>query len=260
VIDTSGYVPGTVRRSAQALRDSARYLFVSSISVYADFTSGPDESARTAPLDPEHPVDELRADYANYGPLKALCEDEVRTVFERQATIVRPGLIVGPHDPTGRFSYWPHRIARGGNVVVPAPPDGVVQFVDVRDLAGWMLDLCERDREGTFNATGTGTPWRELAETCRTVAGSDATFTWLPGEFLAEQGVGEWMELPLWIHAADMRGLHRADVSRAVEEGLRSRPLEETVAATLADARETEDAGLKPERETALLAAWKEAA
>ena len=259
IIDTSGYVPRLVRASSEALAASGLYLFVSSISVYADLSVGPNESSPTAGLG-EHSADELREDYANYGALKALCEEEVRTVFGPRTLIVRPGLIVGPHDPTGRFTYWPHRIARGGDVVVPAPANRKVQFVDVRDLAAWMVDLAERGEGGTYNAVQPGTPWNDLAETCRAVAGSDARFAWLPGAFLVEQGVGQWMELPMWIEEADMAGPHQADVSRAVEAGLTFRPLEETVAGTLAAAQLTETAGLRPEREGALLAAWKEAA
>ena len=259
IIDTSGYVPRVVRASSEALADSGLYLFVSSISVYADLSVGPNESSPTAGLG-EHSADELREDYANYGALKALCEEEVRTVFGPRTLIVRPGLIVGPHDPTGRFTYWPHRIARGGDVVVPAPANRKVQFVDVRDLAAWMVALAERGEGGTYNAVQPGTPWGDLAETCRAVTGSDARFAWLPGAFLVEQGVGQWMELPMWIEEADMAGLHQADVSRAVEAGLTFRPLEETVAGTLAAAQLTETAGLRPEREGALLAAWKEAA
>jgi 2'-hydroxyisoflavone reductase len=257
VVDTSGYVPRTVRASAEALADSKLYLFVSSISVYADFSTGQDETAPTAELG-EHSADELREDYANYGALKALCEHEVEAVFGFRALTVRPGLIVGPWDPTGRFTYWPHRIARGGDVLVPAPPEAKAQFIDVRDLAAWLVALCERGQTGTYNATSPGTSWRELVETCRDVAGSDARFVWLPGAFLAGQGVGQWMELPLWLHDLDKVGL--LDVSRGIEAGLTFRPLEETVAATLADAETTDTAGLTPEREAELLNAWKEAA
>jgi 2'-hydroxyisoflavone reductase len=257
VIDTSGYVPHVVRASASALRDETeQYLFVSSISVYADFSAGADEDAPTAALG-DLPADELREDYSNYGPLKALCEEAVRGVFGDRALIVRPGLIAGPHDPTGRFTYWPHRVARGGDVVAPAPPERTVQFVDVRDLAAWMLDLCERKTAGTFNATNPGVSWRELLETCRQVTRSDARFVWLPDEFLVERGIGEWMELPLWIQDPEWVGLHLADVSRALAAGLELRPLEETVRATLERAEPTDEAGLTPEREQMLLKAWR---
>jgi 2'-hydroxyisoflavone reductase len=164
VIDTSGYVPHVVRASAEALSDSGPYCFVSSISVYADFSRPPNEESALAPLGTD-PIDELTSDFSNYGALKALCETAVADVFGDRALVVRPGLIVGPHDPTGRFTYWPHRVARGGDVLAPAPPERLAQFIDVRDLAAWIVDLCERDVAGTFNATNQGVPWGELLET-----------------------------------------------------------------------------------------------
>jgi 2'-hydroxyisoflavone reductase len=255
VIDNCGYVPHVVRASAEALVGAGRYLFVSTISVYADFSRPMDEESAVATLG-DHPVDELTADFSNYGSLKALCETAVREVFDSRALIVRPGLIVGPHDPTGRFTYWPHRFARGGEVLAPARPDRPTQFVDVRDLAVWMIELCERNVGGTFNATNSGVPWRELLETCRDVVGADAEITWVPDEFLVEHGVGEWMELPLWIADPAMSAADEVVVDRALAAGLRFRPLVDTVHATLDEAEPTDTAGLTPEREAALLAAW----
>lgn len=255
VIDTCGYVPHVVRASAEALSDSGRYCFVSSISVYADFSNPMDEESALAPLG-DHPVDELTADFANYGPLKGLCEATVEDVFDGRALVVRPGLIVGPHDPSGRFTYWPHRFARGGEVLAPARPDRLTQFVDVRDLAEWMVDLVEQGVGGTFNATNAGCTWRELLETCRQVAESDAEITWVPDEFLVEQEVGEWMELPLWIADPAMSAADEAVVDRALAAGLRFRPLAETVRGVLDEAEPTDAAGLTPEREAELLAAW----
>jgi len=255
-VDPSGYVPHVVRASAELLAGSVGcYLFVSSISVYADASRGPSEESSLEPLG-DRPLDRLADDYSNYGPLKALCEDAVRDVFREEALVVRPGLIVGPHDPTGRFTYWPHRIARGGQVIAPGPADRRIQFVDVRDLGSWLVDLCERRQAGTFNATHPGLAWGELAETCREVAGSDARFIWVSDEFLVEQGVGEWMELPLWIQDPEWAGTHSTDVSRAVAAGLRFRPLAETVRATLEEAQPTEEAGLATDRERELLEAW----
>jgi 2'-hydroxyisoflavone reductase len=256
VVDTSGYLPRVVRRSVDALRDSVeRYVFVSSISVYADLSAGPTEGSPRAELG-DMPSDEMRADYGNYGPLKALCEDVVTEVFGERAVIVRPGLIVGPHDPTGRFTYWPHRIARGGEFVVPAPPEATVQFVDVRDLGEWIVDLGERREAGTFNATHPGFSWAELVEACQRVGGNDGRPVWVDSDFLAMQGVGEWMELPLWIQDRESIGMMQADVSRALGAGLAFRPLGDTVRATLELAEPTGDAGLKPEREAELLRAW----
>ena len=244
VLDPSGYVPHVVRRSAEALRDSGRYVFISSISVYPDFDEIRAEGDPTAELG-EASADELASDYSNYGALKALCEAEVEQVFGERTLIVRPGLIVGPHDPTGRFTYWAHRLGRGGEILAPGPPERLTQFIDVRDLAEWTLDAVELDLGGVFNATSEGTPWGEL------LAG--ARVTWVPDEFLQEREVGEWMELPLWIAGVGMT----TDVSRAVAAGLRFRPLEETIAGA-ADAPAVEGVGLTPEREAQLLAAWRE--
>ena len=247
VVDTSGYTPGAVRTSAELLRDSGRYVFVSSVSVYADVSTGPGEESAVAELG-DKPDDELLPDYSNYGALKALCEAEVERVFGERALIVRPGLIVGPHDPTGRFTYWARRLERGGEILAPGPPERNVQFVDVRDLGAWILDAVERGLSGVYNATNEGVPWGEL------LAGGDVT--WVSDEFLAEHEVGEWMELPLWIGSPDYAGMHETDVGRAVRAGLRFRPLEETLAGA-ATAPATEAAGLKPEREAELLEAWK---
>ena len=247
VLDLSGYVPAHVRASAELLRESGHYAFVSSVSVYADFTEGPDEGSPVAELG-DGPVDRLAEDYSNYGPLKALCEDEVRRVFEERALVVRPGLIVGPHDPTGRFTYWARRLARGGELLAPGPPKRRVQFVDARDLGTWLIDCAEARLAGTFNATNEGVAWAEL------LAGADVT--WVDDAFLLEHEVGPWLELPLWVPGeGPFRAMHEVDVSRAVAAGLRFRPVAETLAAA-ATAPETETAGLTPEREAALLAAW----
>jgi 2'-hydroxyisoflavone reductase len=254
VVDTCGYLPQVVQASAEALRNSVgRYLFVSSISAYADFREGPSEDAKRAELADGQPSDEMLPEYENYGPLKALCEDAVLDVYGERAAIVRPGLIAGPYDPTGRFTYWPHRIARGGDFVVPAPPDGRFQLIDVRDIGAWLVELCERGASGAYNATHPGLTWAELVESGLRVTGSDARPVWVQQEWLAEQGVGEWMELPLWLHDAEWVGMNRAETSRAVAAGLEFRPLDDTVRATLEYAATTEDAGLRPERERELL-------
>jgi 2'-hydroxyisoflavone reductase len=253
VIDTCGYLPTVVRRSVEALVDSGAYCFVSSVSVYADFSVPTNEESPVGVLG-DLPDDEVTEE--SYGPLKALCEEAVRDVFGERALVVRPGLIVGPHDPTGRFTYWPHRVARGGEVLAPGPPDRPTQVIDVRDLAEWTVSLCEKGVGGTFNATHPGIAFGSLAETCRAVSSSDAWFTWVTDEFLLEQGVGEWMELPLWIADPALAAADRVAVSRALAAGLGFRPLEDTVRATLELAETTVAAGLAPERETELLAAW----
>jgi 2'-hydroxyisoflavone reductase len=259
VIDTSGYVPAVVRRSAEALRNSVeRYLFVSSVSVYAGFREGPTEASERARLAEGQPDNELSSSYENYGPLKAMCEDVVTEIYGEGALIVRPGLVVGPHDPTGRFTYWPHRVARGGEFVVPGPPEERVQFVDARDLGAWMVDLCEGRESGIFNATHPGLRWTDLVESCLRVTESDGQPVWIDGDWLAERGVGQWMELPLWLHEAESVGMMHADVSRALAAGLTFRPLDDTVQDTLELAGTTEDAGLEPERESELIEAWRQ--
>jgi 2'-hydroxyisoflavone reductase len=255
VLDPSGYVPAVVRDSAEVLAGATgHYLFISSISVYASLAARNGEGSPLAELG-EMPDDRLLEDYSNYGALKVLCEEAVADAFGEVHAIVRPGLIVGAHDPTGRFTYWPHRVARGGEVLAPAPPERRVQFIDVRDLGSWLVELSEQRAAGAYNATHPGQPWGELLETCREVAGSDATFTWVPDSFLVEREVGEWMELPLWIRAPEDAGMHDTDVSRAIAAGLTFRPLAETVRDTLELAQPTADAGLSPEREAELLAA-----
>ena len=257
VVDPSGYVPRDVRASAELLAGSAGfYLFVSSASVYADRSVPMVEGNELEKLG-DLPDDRLLPDYSNYGALKALCEEAVAERFPDAYANVRPGLIVGPHDPTGRFTYWPHRVARGGELAAPAPPHDKVQFIDVRDLAEWMVSLCERRDAGPFNAVNEGIAWDELLSTCRDVSGADATCVWIDGEFLLEHDIEQWMGLPMWIHDEADRGLHRIDVSRAVDAGLTFRPLPETIRGTLDHARTTAEAGLTPEREAELLAAWK---
>ena len=253
VIDTCGYLPGVVRASAEALADSGLYCFVSSVSVYASFKTVNDEESRVAELG-ALPADELTGE--SYGPLKALCEDAVRDVFGARALVVRPGLIVGPHDPTGRFTYWPHRVAHGGEVLAPAPPDAPTQFVDVRDLGAWLVELCAAGGTGTFNATHPGVRWSELLDTCHQVTNSGAEVTWVTPEFLVQHDVGEWMELPLWLVDPALEYADRVEVTRALASGLTFRPLSETVRATLEQAETVDGVGLAPEREAELLAAW----
>ena len=246
VVDTSGYVPAAVRASAELLRDTSLYLFVSSVSVYADMSTPPNEESACAELG-DASADELAEDFSNYGALKALCERAVWDVFRERSLIVRPGLIAGPHDPTGRFTYWARRLARGGEILAPGPPERRAQFVDVRDLAEWMVTCVERRITGVFNATNEGVAWGEL------LAGAE--ITWVSDEYLAEHEVGEWMELPLWIGDPAWAGMHRTDVSRALAAGLRFRPVAETLAGA-AEAPAVDGVGLTPEREAALLASW----
>ena len=248
VVDTSTFLPPVAMSSAQALRDRVgRYLYVSSVSAYADLSLAPVEGAPVATGAPDESEE-------HYGALKAACEQIVEERYGDRALIVRPGLIVGPHDPTGRFTYWPHRVARGGCVLAPGTPHDPKQFIDVRDLAEWMLGRLEHDEGGLFNATGVPIPFGVVLTTCRQVSGSDARFLWAPSERLVAEGVGEWMELPLWIASPEFAGMQQADVSRAVAAGLTFRPLAETIRATLDEAELKDGVGLAPEREAGLLA------
>jgi 2'-hydroxyisoflavone reductase len=253
VVDTCGYLPRDVRASAEALAGSGLYCFVSSVSVYADFSVPVNEESPVAKLG-ELPDDEVTNE--SYGALKALCEDAVRDVFGSHALIVRPGLIVGPHDPTGRFTYWPHRVARGGELLAPAPPDEPMQSIDVRDLGNWIVSLCESSTAGTFNATHPGVSRSELLAACLDVAGSDAEITWVAPELLVAHEVGEWLELPLWLHDPALAYADRVDVGRALGAGLAFRPLADTIRATLEHAATVDGVGLTPEREAELLARW----
>jgi 2'-hydroxyisoflavone reductase len=256
VVDTSAYVPQQVLASAQALTHAAGYyLFVSSVSVYGDLSQPVDEDSPLDELRRGQPDDRLLEDFSNYGPLKVLCERAAAEGFRGPTAAIRPGLIVGPHDPTGRFTYWPHRIARGGETLAPRPAGSQVQFIDVRDLGAWMVHLCELRSEGTFNAANRDVTWKALLDTCREVTGSDAELVWVDPEFLLEQEVGQWMELPMWLH--EDVGIHATDISRAVDAGLRFRPLAETIQGTLDHAETTKEAGLEQEREAELIAAWK---
>lgn len=254
VVDTSGYVPRIVRETIDALGDVGHYTFVSSISVYADVSAPPTESSPVAEL--KEPTEEWRE---AYGELKADCEDVVRERFP-DAFIPRPGLIVGPWDPTGRFTYWPERLAAGGRVLAPAPPDADAQVIDARDLAGWIVRAAEDGTSGTYNAVDRPVARRTLLETCREVAGSDAELVWVDPAFLLDHEVGEWMELPLWLASSEYAGMLSVDPSAAFAAGLETRPLEETVRDTLAWVASGEapnaEAGLDRAKEQKILDSW----
>ncbi len=248
VVDTCGYFPRIVRQSAEALVERVgAYCFISSVSVYADHSGPVDEDSPVGTLEDEA-AEEFGAEHERYGPFKALCEQVVQGTYDKRALVVRPGLIVGPHDPSGRFTYWPHRLGRGGEVLAPGPPERLAQFIDVRDLAEWIVRLLDDGRTGVFNATGEGVPWGDLL--------SGADVTWVTDEFLVSQEVGEWIELPLWIADPAFAGMQLTAVSRAVAAGLRTRPVADTLRDTLTLAEPVDGVGLTPEREAELLAAW----
>ena len=266
VIDTSGYMPAHVAASAKLLKDSKQYLFVSSVSAYADQSRPMDEQADLAEL--EDPDTEEVMKY--YGPLKAACERAAQAEMPAATTVIRPGLIVGPGDPTDRFTYWPVRVARGGEVLAPGRPGDPVQYVDGRDLADFMLRCMEQRLTKTYNAAGPleATTIGSLLGSCKTVSGSDATFTWADTEFLAEQQIAPWMGMPVWVPpGSEVAGLVRVDASRAAADGFATRPTEETVRdtldwwATLPDERTGKlRAGITGEREQAALAVLRKSA
>ncbi len=260
IVDTSARVPRWVYDATGLAADmGAHYTFVSSISVYRDLSAaGVREDAPVHTLEDET-VEEI-TDSETYGALKALCERALAEELPGRGLSVRAGLIVGPYDNTGRFTYWVHRIARGGEVLAPKPREQPVQFVHARDLADWMLASAERRLAGVFNATGPDTPLTlgELLDACGELAEKPVTLHWAEERFLVEQGVEEWSDLPLWVAPGvkeENAGLMSVDVTPALAEGLRFRPLEQTLRDTLAAAEPTADAGLTPERERELLAA-----
>ncbi|MGD8584499.1 MAG: SDR family oxidoreductase [Chloroflexota bacterium] len=259
VIDTCGYVPRVVAQSADLLVETVeRYIFISSISVYAD-ASRPGVNEDSPLLVPETGTEEITGE--SYGPLKVACEQVVEQSFPGRSLIIRPGLIVGPHDPTDRFTYWPVRLHRGGDVLAPAPRNAPVQVIDVRDLAEWIIRCIEEGTTGVLNATGPEHPltMAEMLHLCREAIDSKARLRWLPADYLLAAGVEPWSDLPLWLADDETAGLLATDVSRALATGLVFRPLSQTARDTLAWAHSRPAghqwrAGLSAEREQALLA------
>ena len=241
VIDTSGYVPRVVGASASMLADRMRrYIFVSSLSVLRSASvPGLDESAPLCVLDEPGSEDVPK----HYGALKAACEVTVKNALGDHATIVRPGLIVGPFDATDRFGYWVARFAypsllgdRSERAVVPAPRERPLQFIDARDLAAFMLDLAERDVAGTFNASTPAGHWTmgDVVDACRSIAADAPEPAWIADEVLLAHHVEPWIGLPLWIPAsqADNAGFMMIDCNKARDAGLHARPLADTISDT----------------------------
>jgi 2'-hydroxyisoflavone reductase len=265
VIDTSANLPRWVKASAGLLAPNVgHYVYISSISVYRDMSQyGIDEDSPVATVEDEKTEDVSR----HYGALKALSEKAAEAAMPGRTTVIRPGLIVGPRDPTDRFSYWPVRVAQGGEVLAPGDGADPVQFIDVRDLATFILGLVERREVGTFNATGPANPlpMRELLETCKAANGGDASFTWADSDWLVEQQkVMPWTHMPVWIpRSGEAKGLGRVSIARAMQRGLTFRPTADTARDTLAwfqtlppERQQKMRAGLPPEREREVLAAW----
>ncbi len=266
VIDNSGFYPRHVKASAALLAPSAaHYVFISSISAYAgERKPDQDEFAPLAELaDPI--VETMGSNYENYGGLKVLCERAAEAAFPGRATIVRPGYIVGPEDSTDRFTYWPVRVARAGEMLAPGEPVNPIQIIDVRDLAEWLVHVVESKVFGPYNlVTPAGkTNIGMLLDACKKATGADTTFTWVTADFLESQGV-EGGTLPIWIAPrGDYEGTGRISSARAVAAGLKFRPLEVTCQDTLewfrtlpAERQATLRAGLPAQKEAAVLAAW----
>ena len=283
VIDTCGYLPRSVTSAAEVLSDSVdRYVFISSLSAYADFSKfGIDETAPLATLTTEQleKANEIDSSgqtsgvsYGNmYGGLKALCERAAEAVLPTRVLIIRPGLIVGPHDYTDRFTYWVVRVARANEleeVLAPGPPDRYIQFIDARDLAEWIVRMSERQETGVYNANGSpnNLTMGGMLEACKTVSESDASFTWVNENFLLQEKVAAWSEMPLWMPkkaAPHMKGFMFTNCDKAIAAGLSFRPLKETIRDVLTW-RETEcaneplKAGIDSAREQELLRKWRE--
>ena len=273
VIDDSGYVPRHVKLSAELLaRNVHHYIFISTISVYASFANPNTEDSPVGKLADETTE---KVDGGAYGPLKALCEKAAEKAMPGRVAVVRPGLIVGPRDPTDRFTYWPARAARGGDMVTPGKPSDRVQFIDARDLAAFVLRLVERKTVGTFNATSPPGMFTIGDVVSASISAADATVkpspapnpVWVPADFLEKQKVQPWSDMPVWIPASgEYAGFADASVTRALREGLSIRPVQPTVNDTLVwhlqrpeAERAKLNAGLTPEREKAVLDAWRAA-
>jgi len=272
-IDNPTSVPVWVRDAAQILKGNVeRYVFISTISVYADTSKpGTDENAALAKYTGPDAMKETResilaSNYALYGPLKALSEQEAEKWFPKQTLIIRPGLIVGPRDETDRFSYWPVRIDRGGEVLAPGDPKDPVQFIDGRDLAEWVIRMVEQRETGIYNATGPAKTLGvgEMLEGIKAANKSKANFTWIPADFLQAQKVEPWSDMPVWVPPqGEEGGMGRINIQRALGKGLTFRPLAETARDTLAwfksqsaERQAKLKAGLSTEREAEVLAAW----
>ncbi|WP_433934332.1 NAD-dependent epimerase/dehydratase family protein [Sorangium cellulosum] len=267
VIDNSGYVPRIVKASAELLAPNVRqYVFISSLSVYASHTTpGEDETAPVATM-PDPTVETMGKEFENYGPLKALCEQAAEAAMPGRVTRVRPGFIVGPEDPTDRFTYWPVRVDRGGEVLAPGAALDPIQIIDVRDLAEWLVTVVESRTTGIFNAAGPGEPLTMggLLDACKAASGSSARFTWVSAKFL-EKPPGEPVDLPIWAPAeGETRAFHLRSAERARKAGLKFRAVQDTVKDTLSwwktlppERQSRPRAGLSPEREAELLGAWR---
>jgi 2'-hydroxyisoflavone reductase len=271
VIDPSGYVPRIVKMSAELLAPNVKqYLFVSSVSVYKQ--PGKPNQDETAPLETtDEPASEDVSKY--YGALKALSEQAAEAAMPGRVTVVRPGLIIGPGDPTGRFTHWPARCAEGGEVLAPGDGSTPTQYIDGRDLAKWVVHMIEQGTVGTFNALGPERTitMKEVLDACNAAGGKKAKLTWVDWKFLEQQDVAPWAEMPMWIPTEEDPGFGTMSNARAVKAGLTFRPIGDTakdllawLASLPADMTPEQkaralDSGIARDKEAKVLAAWHSA-
>lgn len=265
VIDTSGYVPRIVDASTKQLQNQCdQYLFISSISVYKDIHKiALDEESSVGTLE-DDTVESINGE--TYGPLKAYCEQISEKNFANKTTVIRPGLIVGPRDRTDRYTYWPVRIAKGGEVLAPGDGKDFVQYIDVRDLGAFIIHCLEQKAMGIFNATSAmnSESSLDMMNSCKEGSGSDASFTWTDADFLEQQNIQPWSNMPVWIpRQSEMAGLSQVSVSKAEKQGLKIRPRKETVQDTLSwfgnlskSRRKTLRAGISQKKESETLLVW----
>jgi 2'-hydroxyisoflavone reductase len=269
VFDDSGYYPRIVKASAEMLSPNVgQYVFISSVSAYdnAAMKPGDNEDAKLAELE-DPTVETMGAGYQNYGGLKVLCERAAEAACPGKTTIVRPGFIVGPDDPTGRFTYWPVRVDRGGEVLAPGQPSDSIQLIDVRDLGEWLVHLAENRTFGTFDALGPNQGELNMGKVlaaCGKATKSKHTLTWVPTSFIEKEGLSPGGDFPIWVPSqGESAGFHNRNVSRAIKAGLKFRPIEQTCKDTLewwkaipegGDRKKV--GGISPEREAEVLEKW----
>jgi len=264
VIDNSATIPRWVRDSAQLLKDNVgQYVYISTLSVYQGFPEhGMDETAPVRELE-DPTIEEVSG--RTYGGMKVLCEREAQRAFPGRATVLRPGLIVGPGDGTDRWTYWPARIERGGEVLAPGDPTRLVRYIDARDVSEWCVRVAEEKVMGVYNTVGPRShlSMSEMLYGIRAVVSNEISFTWVGEDFLAELGVRPWSDLPAWLPQAGNEGYGSVSRQRAIAHGLTFRPLAVTARDTLEwwaslsdERRSSPRAGLPPEREAEVLAAW----
>lgn len=265
VVDTSAYYTGEVEDMAKALQGRVgQYVFVSSLSVYKtlELDATPvDEDSPLCECEDKYTLD-MGANYERYGALKRYCEEAAAAAFPGHATLVRPGYIVGPRDPSDRFTYWPARFQRGGECLAPGDPDNELQFIDVRDLGTWIVHLIEQGTAGTFNAVGFDgrISVAEFLHTGKGTLNHGCSFTWVDDAFLEQNGVSSWQEMGCWTPKAKNG---RASNARAIAAGATFRPIAETIRDTAAWIRDGRGsgpwrAGMTVDRENALLAKWRQ--